>query len=779
MPTPMSLYWMPLTDVVPLAPELPRQDESLDHYPVPLLRCTSQGVIQDVSQPTALLFGVTVHQIVGMPLLEMVAAGHRSELRALLQGRSMETRVWMHLGAGPQRYLSLRASREPNGIWLLSLSDKTAEYTTQQALLVQRTLLEMTTERAPLGMLLFDADEKVMQLNGPLRALLGLSARRSYRDITVEHFFSGTPTPEAAWQKVTGGHVLNPVTFVAPQEDNEERLLELQGGPIFTPDGDRVGGVFFLRDVSEEVRNLSLRRDQSRFQRAAEALRELVQTSPSRQPFIREALRILGQVVSADRLLFYVPGYDSPDEWSLAGHWSNADFPLPRARLTWRADVGEALRPGQFVAFPRAGSPADQKSLGLFEGGEAEGMLVFQKQNTPWDDASAALWPMVHHLVALFESILEGLAVKDRQATTLEVVRDAVFQASYSDQGQRRYLFASSHLEKLFGAPVAEVLHGHRGWEARLFAAEDEQAFAAHEQRLKAGQPSEARFRVRDETHSAGFRWFSEWALPLPAPYGGALLQIMGSLREEPQSFVSTLLPAAAPATPPPSDNASFVYTLSHELRTPLGKIKGYSELLHQELSSLGTSPSSRLGEFSEVIATQAAHALELLQKFFDMRNDNLNVAVKPIALNDHVLAVVESFAPQVNEKGIALEILLDPTNPLGVCDARRLRQILDELMENALKFTDEGQITIRSGHLNGEAWVEVQDTGIGVEEDVLPHIFSPFFQADQRLNRNYGGTGIGLAHVKKLVESMKGRISVESRVDVGSTFRVIFPEGH
>lgn len=773
----MSLFWMPLTDVVPLALELPGQEDALEHFPVPLLRCTSQGVIQDVSQPTALLFGVTVHQVRGMPILEMVAAGQRSDLRALLQGRSMETRVWMQVGAGAQRLVSLRASREPNGVWLLSLSDKTAEYTTQQALLVQRTLLEMTTERAPLGILLFDAQEKVLQVNGPLRTLFGLSARRSYREVPLTQLLEATAAPASSWRKVSAGHVLEPVTFSSRHEDDEERLLELQGGPIFTPDGDRVGGVFFLRDVSEEVRNVHVRRDQSRFQRAAEALRELVQASPSRQPFIRDALRILGQAVSADRLLFYVPGFGTPSEWSLAGHWSQADYPLPGSRITWRTEDSTPIRPGQFVPFPMAGTPADQKCLALFEGGESEGMLVFQKLSASWDTTADTLWPLVHSLVALFESILEGLAVKDRHASTLEAVRDAVFQASYTDRGQRTYLFASSHLEKLFGAPVSEVLHANRGWETRLYAQEDQSAFAAHEQRLRAGHPSEVRFRVRDEAHSAGFRWFSEWALPLQTPYSGAQAQIMGSLREEAQPYASTLLPA--PPAQAPSDNASFVYTLSHELRTPLGKIKGYSELLHQELSSLGSGPSSRLGEFSEVIATQAAHALELLQKFFDMRNDNLNVVVKPIALNDQVLAVVEAFATRVNEKGIALELQLDPSNPLGVCDARRIRQVLDELMENALKFTDDGQITIRTGHLSGTAWVEVQDTGIGIEQEVLPHVFSPFFQADQRLNRNYGGTGIGLAHVKKLVESMQGSIEARSQVDVGSTFRVTFPEGY
>lgn len=775
----MSLYWMPLTDVVPLAPELPGQEESLEHFPVPLLRCTSQGVIQDLSQPTALLFGVTVHQVRGMPILEMVSAGQRSDLRALLQGRAMETRVWMQVGAGSQRLVSLRASREPNGIWLLSLSDKTTEYATQQALHVHRTLLEMTTERAPLGILLFDVHEKVLQVNGPLRTLLGLSARRSFRDIPLEELFDATAASDSSWRKVVGGSVLEPVTFTARSSGDAERLLELQGGPIFTPDGDRIGGVFFLRDVSEEVRIVSMRRDQSRFQRAAEALRELVQASPSRQPFLRDALRILGQAVAADRLLFYVPTYGQPLEWSLGGHWSQADYPLPNARLTWNEGRASDYLPTQFVRFPLAGLPIEQKSLGVFEAGELEGMLVFQKFNARWEASEDTLWPLVHHLVALFESILEGLAVKDRQASTLEASRDAIFQASYTPDGKRAYLFASSHLEKMFGMPVSEVLHSQKGWETRLYAQEDEHTFLVHEQKLRAGRASEVRFRVRDDAHSAGFRWFSEWALPLPLPYSGAQAQIMGSLREEPTPLATTLLPAPAPSTSQPTDNASLVYTLSHELRTPLGKIKGYSELLHQELIAKASAPSSRLGEFSEVIATQAAHALELLQKFFDMRNDNLNVVVKPLALNDQVLAVVEAFAPRVNEKGLALELMLDPSNPLAICDARRLRQIIDELMENALKFTDEGQITIRTGHLSKYVWVEVQDTGIGMGEDVLPHVFSPFFQADQRLNRNYGGTGIGLAHVKKLVESMQGSIEVRSRTNEGSTFRVTFPEGH
>ncbi len=228
---------------------------------------------------------------------------------------------------------------------------------------------------------------------------------------------------------------------------------------------------------------------------------------------------------------------------------------------------------------------------------------------------------------------------------------------------------------------------------------------------------------------------------------------------------------------------SNFLATMSHELRTPLTSVIGYSEMLLEGLAGpLG-------GEQREYVATILAKADQLLGLITAVLDVSMlesgRGAVEPVAvpLDEIVGSVVAAFAPQAQKRAIQIGVQVEGIAVLG--DRRQLRQVLWQLVSNAVKFTpDHGQIDveIRPGPLAADGppdsgcHLTVRDSGIGIAAEQLPHIFEPFFQVDQSSTRAFGGTGLGLALAKAYVEAQGGRIWVDSTPGLGSTFVVSLP---
>ena len=132
--------------------------------------------------------------------------------------------------------------------------------------------------------------------------------------------------------------------------------------------------------------------------------------------------------------------------------------------------------------------------------------------------------------------------------------------------------------------------------------------------------------------------------------------------------------------------------------------------------------------------------------------------------------------APKFAEKGLALDLDLAADEPIVLGDAQRIEQIVEQLVSNALKFTEAGRVRIASTTEAGTVRLTVEDTGIGIADDYLAELFVPFSQEDNRLNREYAGSGLGLAIVKRLAEAMDGRIEVESAKGEGTRFSLTLP---
>ena len=221
---------------------------------------------------------------------------------------------------------------------------------------------------------------------------------------------------------------------------------------------------------------------------------------------------------------------------------------------------------------------------------------------------------------------------------------------------------------------------------------------------------------------------------------------------------------------------SQFLANMSHELRTPLNAILGYTELMAD--GAYG-EPSEKMLGILKRLEANGKHLLGLINDVLDLSKieaGQLVLELSDYSVQDIAQTVRSTLEPLAADKKLAFKLELAPELPAGHGDGRRLTQVLINLVGNAIKFTDAGEVAIKAEANNGSFYVSVRDTGPGISAADQAKLFQEFQQADNAITRKKGGTGLGLAISKRIIEMHGGKIWVESQVGQGSTFAFTLP---
>jgi len=216
----------------------------------------------------------------------------------------------------------------------------------------------------------------------------------------------------------------------------------------------------------------------------------------------------------------------------------------------------------------------------------------------------------------------------------------------------------------------------------------------------------------------------------------------------------------------------SFLASTSHELRTPLSSILGYADVLEDEAPE-------EVQSFVDAIQDSGERLLSTLNRLLylsGLRSGTYDVYYEPVDFTDLVHSISDDYRAQAEEKG--LDFRTDfPDEPVeSVTDRTACGQIIRNLLDNAVKFTHEGEVSLRLDDRDETVRVTIQDTGIGISSDFLPKLFEDFEQESKGLTREYAGSGIGLAVSKRFADLVDASIEIDSEVDVGTTVQIDFP---
>ncbi|MDA9529511.1 PAS domain-containing sensor histidine kinase [Bradyrhizobium sp. CCBAU 25338] len=350
--------------------------------------------------------------------------------------------------------------------------------------------------------------------------------------------------------------------------------------------------------------------------------------------------------------------------------------------------------------------------------------------------------------------------------------------------------FISPAVEAMLGVQVAQLI-GH-GLFDRVHVA-DRPAYLTALSDAARGDVASVEFRLRrepvgSERGEVDFIWVEMRCRPLDLDLGrqdadrdstreAEVVAVMRDVTDR-KLFEQALDQARSAAEAADAAKTRFLATMSHELRTPLNAIIGFSEMIAQEQSLMLGAAQRK--EYAQLINDSGQHLLSVVNGILDMskmESGNFEIASEPFAPRASLLHCCNLLALKARENGIDLITDAPQDLPVMTGDPRAFKQIVLNLVANAIKFTERGgQVSVSAAVSGSQLTLRVSDTGVGIAPDDLKRIGAPFFQAGRTYQRRHEGTGLGLSIVKSLVALHLGELTVQSRLGEGTAVTVKLP---